>query len=340
MKWINTYERCKKDMNMIKKFSSNKNYEKIYERVFGDGTYINSEEYKKAPKNVQQSILAIRQGSFGAGTQTNDLIKAFDLLNSKRDFEILDDFLQKYPKHAGYEDGYSSIEKLLNGELEGDNYWTCYKIANKLASIGVRMTYRENFSNSPKGDSLVLDSIKVPSTEQSKGKNDNLRVGRLPSKTTPATPETPKPNDNEYWQKQAQEQSNKNKGPKPLPDNEGPIEKEFEYQFPNEKNYSYAFKDDKWYAMNVKSKKKFNLTDLSTNGFEAYKKTIENLEKLRKSQPQQPSPSSNQPQQTPSEPTTTTNPSKESEASPKKPESEQEKQEKEAEDWYSTLTLA
>jgi hypothetical protein len=329
MKWINTYERCKKDMNMIKNFSSNKNYEKIYE--VNDGVYINSEEYKKAPKNVQQSILAIRQGSFGAGTQTNDLIKAFDLLNSKQDFEILNNFLQKYPKHAGYEDGYSSIEELLNGELESDNYWTCYKIANKLASIGVRMTYRENFRLKTKTKKYILDnSIKVPSTEQHKEKNDNLRVGRLPSKTTPAESETAKANDNEYWQKQAQEQANKNKGPKPLLDNEGPKEVEFKYQFPNEKNYSYAFKDNNWYAMNLKSKKKFNLTYLSTNGFEGYKKTIENLDKLRGSQPPQ----------TPPEPTTTTNPSKESEASTKTPESEQEKQEKEAEDWYSTLTLA
>jgi len=334
MKWINTYERCKKDMNMIKNFSSNKNYEKIYE--VNDGTYINSEEYKKAPKNVQQSILAIRQGSFGAGSQTNDLKKAFDLLNSKQDFEILNDFLQKYPKHAGRMEGYSSIEELLNGELDSDNYWTCYHIANKLASIGVRMTYRENLTLKTKTDKYILDnSIKVPSTEQSKGKNDNLRVGRLPSKTTPTESETAKANDNEYWQKQAQKQANKNKGPKPLPENEGPKEKEFKYQFPNEKNYSYAFKDDKWYAMNVNSKKKFNLTDLSTNGFEAYKKTIENLEKLRGSQPQQ-STSTSTTTLAPTT-TTTTNTPKESEASTKTPESEQEK---EAEDWYSTLTLA
>ena len=338
MKWINTYERCKKDMNMIKNFSSNKNYEKIYE--VNDGVYINSEEYKKAPKNVQQSILAIRQGSFGAPTQTNDLIKAFDLLNSKQDFEILNDFLQKYPKHAGYVDGYSSIEELLNGELDSDNYWTCYNIANKLASIGVRMTYSENLTLKTKTNKYILkNSIKVPSTEQHKEKNDNLRIGRLPAKTTPAKPEPSKANDNEYWQKQAQNQANKNNRPNPLPDNEGPKEKEFEYQFPNEKNYSYAFKDNKWYAMNVKSKKKFNLTDLSTNGFEAYKKTIENLEKLRKSQPQQ-STSTSTTTLAPTTTTTTPNSSKESEASPKNPESEQEKQEKEAEDWFSTLTLA
>jgi hypothetical protein len=219
-------------------------------------------------------------------------------------------------------DGYSSIEELLNGELESDNYWTCYKIANKLASIGVRMTYREkpNPYTTTTNKYFLENSIKVPSTEQHKEKNDNLRVGRLPSKTTPAKTETTK---------LGQEQASENKGQNPLPDNEGPKEDEFKYQFPNEKNYSYAFKDNNWYAMNVKSKKKFNLTDLSTNGFEGYKKTIENLQKLRTSQQQQ----------TPSEPTTTTttNPSKESEASTKTPESEQEK---EAEDWFSTLTLA
>jgi hypothetical protein len=83
--------------------------------------------------------------------------------------------------------------------------------------------------------------------------------------------------------------------------------------------------------MNVKSKKKFNLTYLSTNGFEAYKKTIENLEKQL-----QQSTSTSTTTLAPTT-TTTTNTPKESEASTKTPESEQEK---EAEDWFSTLTLA
>ena len=187
-------------MKIIKNFSSYKNYEKIFE-VGNPSPYLNSDEYKNAPKNVQQSIVLIRIAAHNAGTDEKQLRAAFDQLTSKRDFEILNNFLKTYPRHAGFTNtnlagGYSSVEELLNGELEGDDYNTCAHIANKLARIGVRMTYRQNpLVNTI---SLLPNSIKVPSLEKHiEGKKDNLRVGRLKATTTttPTTPETSKPND-------------------------------------------------------------------------------------------------------------------------------------------------
>ena len=187
-------------MKIIKNFSSYKNYEKIFE-VGNPSPYLNSDEYKNAPKNVQQSIVLIRIAAHNAGTDEKQLRAAFDQLTSERDFEILNNFLKTYPRHAGFTNtnlagGYSSIQDLLNGELEGDDYNTCAHIANKLARIGVRMTYRQNpLVNTI---SLLPNSIKVPSLEKHiEGKKDNLRVGRLKATTTttPTTPETSKPND-------------------------------------------------------------------------------------------------------------------------------------------------
>lgn len=197
-------------MKIIKNFSSYKNYEKIFE-VGSPSPYLNSDEYQKAPKNVQQSIVSIRIATLNAGTDERQLRAAFDQLVSKQDFETLNNFLKKYPKHAGLAGGYSSVEELLNGELEPDDYNTCAHIANKLASIGVRMTYRQNpLVNTP---SLLRNSIKVPSLEKHiEGKKDNLRVGRRPidsTATTPTTPETSKPNDDKYWQEQANKSGTK-----------------------------------------------------------------------------------------------------------------------------------
>jgi hypothetical protein len=246
----------------------------------------------------------------GFGTDEQEIEDAIYMIQDLNHLKEFDAYIKK-----NYASG-KGLQYFLNDELEVNDVGTIEKIKKHLDEVcgGEVVTYTPFY----KGSRNI--------------KKNSIRINLNPTTTkTPAKPETPKPNDNEYWQKQAQEQANKNTGPKPLPDNEGPKEKEFKYQFPNEKNYSYAFKDNNWYAMNVKSKKKFNLTYLSTNGFEAYKKTIENLEKLRGSQLQQSTSTST----TTLAPTTNT--PKESEASTKTPESEQEK---EAEDWYSTLTLA
>jgi hypothetical protein len=182
-------------MKIIKNFSSYKNYEKIFE-VGNPSPYLNSDEYQKAPNNVQQSIVSIRIAAHNAGTDERQLRAAFDQLKSQEDFETLNNFLKKYPKHAGLAGGYSSVEELLNGELEGDDYNTCADIADTLANIGVRMTYRQNpLVNTI---SLLPNSIKVPSQEKHIGEKDNLRVGRRlkgTTTTTPTTPETSKPND-------------------------------------------------------------------------------------------------------------------------------------------------
>ena len=66
---------------------------------------------------------------------------------------------------------------------------------------------------------------------------------------------------------------------KALEVNEGPKIEEFTLAFPGDSTYKYVFKNGKWFTLNLRTQKRFALTDLINNGCTKYQSSVDKLNK-------------------------------------------------------------
>lgn len=161
-------------MKIIKKFSSYKKLQKIYE--YGPDTRpwqtkaVN--DLNALPANIKEAINKLKDGAQGGGTNPEMLRDGISKLKTKDDFDKMQTFMKNNPLYMALGDGYSSLQELLRGELGGDNFHTAEQIANNLACIGVVMSYVKDSRNTS-AKTLLNPSvnINVPSDNSKKGPN-------------------------------------------------------------------------------------------------------------------------------------------------------------------------
>jgi len=91
----------------------------------------------------QDNLAALTKAASGPGTNEKELEALFASLKSKEDFNKLNNQLASKPMtgQAIGGGGYSSIQDLLNGELEIGDYKTAENIKNSLKKIGVDISF-------------------------------------------------------------------------------------------------------------------------------------------------------------------------------------------------------
>ena len=97
-----------------------------------------SEQIKTVPDNIKRAWEFIKRGYSGPagfGTDENALIQGFQLLNNKKDFDDLENFLKSGQL-------YKSVAQLVNGELGTDDLSTIQNIARELKRIGVSSNWK------------------------------------------------------------------------------------------------------------------------------------------------------------------------------------------------------
>jgi len=99
-----------------------------------------SEQIITVPDNIKRAWEFIKrgyQGPAGFGTDENALIQGFQLLNNKKDFDDLENFLKTTSM-------YKSVAQLVNGELGTDDLTTIQNIARELQRIGVASNWKSD----------------------------------------------------------------------------------------------------------------------------------------------------------------------------------------------------
>jgi len=161
-------------MKIIKNFSRYKELQKIYE--YGPSTLpwqtkaVN--DLNALPPNVKEAINKLKDGAQGGGTNPKMLRDGISKLKTKDDFDKMQTFMKNNPLYMALSDGYSSLQELLRGELDDDNFHTAETIANHLSCIGVVMSYAKD-PRYPSAKWLLNPSvnINVPSDNSRKGPN-------------------------------------------------------------------------------------------------------------------------------------------------------------------------
>jgi hypothetical protein len=96
-------------------------------------------EQSDSSEIIYQKLVAASAGT----TDEDGLIKAFNLIKSSNEFLKINNLFAK--KFGG---GYSSIERLINGEMDKEDLKYVKQISQKLKSIGVQNTFTEYSGNS------------------------------------------------------------------------------------------------------------------------------------------------------------------------------------------------
>ncbi len=99
---------------------------------------------KVIKEQSQDYLTALKNAASGAGTDENALENVFASLKSKQDFINLDNQIKSKPMTGQAVGGgsYSSIQDVLNGELELGDYKSAERIKNYLKKIGVDLTFK------------------------------------------------------------------------------------------------------------------------------------------------------------------------------------------------------
>lgn len=99
---------------------------------------------KVIAEQAEDSFTALKNAASGAGTDENALENVFASLKSKQDFINLDNQIKSKPMTGQAVGGgsYSSIQDVLNGELELGDYKSAERIKNYLKKIGVDLTFK------------------------------------------------------------------------------------------------------------------------------------------------------------------------------------------------------
>jgi hypothetical protein len=120
------------------------------------------------PLNVKEAINKLKDGAKSGGTNPGMLRNGISKLKTKDDFDKMETFMKNNPLYMALGDGYSSLQELLRGELEGDNFFTAEQIANNLACIGVVMSYVVD-SRYTSAKMLLDPSVNINVPDNSKG---------------------------------------------------------------------------------------------------------------------------------------------------------------------------
>lgn len=98
---------------------------------------------KVIKEQSQDNLAALTRAASGPGTNEKELEELFASLKSKEDFNKLNNQLASNPlmgqSFGG--GGYSSIQDLLNGELEVGDYKSAERIKNSLKKIGIDISF-------------------------------------------------------------------------------------------------------------------------------------------------------------------------------------------------------
>jgi hypothetical protein len=99
---------------------------------------------KVIKEQAQDYLTALKNAASGAGTNEKGLEELFASLKSKEDFVNLDNQIKSNPWIGQAFGGqtYSSIQDVLNGELEIGDYKSAERIKNSLKRIGVDLTFK------------------------------------------------------------------------------------------------------------------------------------------------------------------------------------------------------
>jgi len=132
---------------------------------------------KVIAEQAVDSFTALKNAASGAGTDENALENVFASMKSKQDFINLDNQIKSNPMTGQAVGGgsYSSIQDVLNGELELGDYKSAERIKNYLKKIGVDLTFKgvKNTARPEQGIVSVEPNsfvVNVSKTETAKGK--------------------------------------------------------------------------------------------------------------------------------------------------------------------------
>jgi len=232
----------------------------------------NVEEILSEQSNVDLASQELRKAVRGPGTNPTRLRQAIDKLKSKAEYDELNKNIRENPKFFLVGGGANNLQDILNQELGQDNTSTAEYIQKKLRSIGVNMEFNTFNSKDYMGNinkMLHTDSITIggaPSGGQAGGGQagggqaggaqaggGQAGGGQVGSRSTICN--------------------------KALGANEGPKIEEFTLTFPGDTGYKYVSKNGKWFALNIRTQKRFGLTDLINGGCTKYQVSVDKLNK-------------------------------------------------------------
>lgn len=207
--------------------------------------------------NVDLASQELRKAVRGPGTNPTILRQAIDKLKSKAEYDELNKNIRENPKYFLVGGGANNLQDILNQELGYDNLSTAEHIQKKLRSIGVNMEFNTFNSKDYMGNInkvLYTDSITIGGTPRGgQAGGGQAGGGQAGSRSTICN--------------------------KALGANEGPKIEEFTLTFPGDTGYKYVSKNGKWFALNIRTQKRFGLTDLINGGCTKYQASVDELNK-------------------------------------------------------------
>lgn len=220
----------------------------------------NVEEILSEQSNVDLASLELRKAVRGPGTNPTILRQAIDKLKSKAEYDELNKNIQENPKFFLVGGGAENLQDILNQELGKDNLYTAEYIQKKLRSIGVNMEFKSRDSNSKNTTTGKIIRILNPGS---------ITIGGAPSGGQAGGGQAGG----------GQAGSRSTICNKALGTNEGPKIEEFTLTFPGDTRYKYVSQNGKWFALNIRTQKRFGLTDLINGGCTKYQLSVDKLNK-------------------------------------------------------------
>lgn len=217
----------------------------------------NVEEILSEQSTVDLASQELRKAVRGPGTNPTILRQAIDKLKSKAEYDELNKNIRENPKYFLVGGGANNLQDILNQELGYDNLSTAEHIQKKLRSIGVNMEFNTFNSKDYMGNInkvLYTDSITIGGTPRGgQAGGGQAGGGQAGSRSTICN--------------------------KALGANEGPKIEEFTLTVPGDTGYKYVSKNGKWFALNIRTQKRFGLTDLINGGCTKYQVSVDKLNK-------------------------------------------------------------
>lgn len=202
--------------------------------------------------NVDLASQELRKAVRGPGTNPTILRQAIDKLKSKAEYDELNKNILENPNFFLVGGGANNLQDILNQELGANNTYTAEYIQKKLRSLGVNMEFKTRDSKDTTGKIVKIfnpGSITIGGTPR----GGQAGGGQAGSRSTICN--------------------------KALGANEGPKIEEFTLTFPGDTGYKYVSKNGKWFALNIRTQKRFGLTDLINGGCTKYQASVDELNK-------------------------------------------------------------
>ena len=237
----------------------------------------NVDEILSEQSNVDLLSIDLSDAVRGPGTNPTLLRQAIDQLKSKAEYDELNKNIRVNPKYFLIGGGAKNLQDILNQELGANNTYTAEYIQKKLKSIGVNMEFKTRDSKDTTGKIVKIfnpGSITIGGTpsggQAGGGKAGGGQAGGG------------KAGGGQAGGGQAgggQAGSRSTICNKALGANEGPKIEEFTLTFPGDTGYKYVSKNGKWFALNIRTQKRFGLTDLINGGCTKYQVSVDKLNK-------------------------------------------------------------